>query len=446
MNYLDTIVAAKKDGNPFGITSICSAHPFVLETTLNYAKNQNCVVLIESTCNQVNQFGGYTGMTPNHFVQFINKIALKASFPQDRLIIGGDHLGPLVWSNEPADQAMDKAKVMVHDYVHAGFKKIHLDCSMLCADDLCLPSEVIAHRTAELAKVSEEVCQKFRMNTNELPRYIIGSEVPPAGGAQVGVRKQHITKPAVAGETIELTHRAFKTLGLESAWERVIALVVEPGVEFGDDFVNEYARAETAELTRFIETVPGLVFEAHSTDYQTQAKLREMVEDCYSFLKVGPALTFAFREAVFALAEIEGIMLEKGSSNIRQTIESAMLENPTHWQNHYGGTLKNQKISRSYSFSDRVRYYWNVPIVEKAFTQMLSNFSHKPLPLSLLSQYLPSQYKKIREKHFTNSAHNIITGQIMDVLSNYQDACNAPLHFLSQPGAYSMSNMSKQNV
>ena len=58
------------------------------------------VMLIESTCNQVNQYGGYTGMVPN----------------------------------EPAEFAMQKAEVMIHDYVKAGFVKIHLDCSMSLAD------------------------------------------------------------------------------------------------------------------------------------------------------------------------------------------------------------------------------------------------------------------------------------------------------------------------
>ena len=82
-------------------------------------------------------------------------------------------------------------------------------------------------------------------------------------------------------------------------------MVVQPGVEYGDDHIFDYDRAAAAELSRFITTQPGLVYEAHSTDYQTPAALRALVEDHFAILKVGPALTFAYREAVFALELIE---------------------------------------------------------------------------------------------------------------------------------------------
>lgn len=423
MNSLDAVVAAQKKGEPNGLTSICSAHPVVLDAAMRHARVQHMPILIEATCNQVNQFGGYTGMTPGQFVSYLLSIADKNSFPHDQLIMGGDHLGPLVWENEPADSAMAKARGMVHEYVSAGFKKIHLDCSMPCADDRSLTVDVIAHRTAELAKVAEETSLQTNPNLMALPRYVIGSEVPTAGGAHAGETHIHITNPASVAETIDLTKKAFAKLGLESAWERVIAVVVQPGVEFGDEEIHAYNRAEATDLARFIETVPGLIYEAHSTDYQTREDLRALVEDHYGLLKVGPALTFAFREAVFALAEIEEIEVEGESSNIRNVLEGAMLADPTRWQKHYGGSSHNQKISRFYSYSDRIRYYWNTPAVEKAFEQLLNNLGKDPLPLSLLSQYLPTQYEKIRQGVMVNSAYELILGQITDVLEDYRFAC-----------------------
>lgn len=38
-----------------------------------------------------------------------------------------------------------------------------------------------------------------------------------------------------------------------------------------------------------------LVFEAHSTDYQTKEAYKQLVHDHFAILKVGPALTFAMR-------------------------------------------------------------------------------------------------------------------------------------------------------
>lgn len=424
MNYLDAIISAQKHGNPQGITSICSAHPVVLEAAILHASKHNRPVLMEATCNQVNQFGGYTGMTPIEFRRFVSRIADKVGFPHEKLVMGGDHLGPLVWENETADSAMDKARKMVGDYARSGFGKIHLDCSMPCSDDAVLPVEVIARRTAELAKVAEDVSVGDGRNHDQLPRYVIGSEVPSAGGTKAGEDHLSITDPKAATETIELVRTAFTSLGLESAWERVIALVVQPGVEFGDEEIHAYNRSEAADLSRFIETESGIVYEAHSTDYQTKTNLRALVEDHFGILKVGPALTFAFREAVFSLAEIEEVLVESEPSHIREALEQAITQNPGYWQKHYTGTSQKLKTARFYSFSDRIRYYWTAPIVEAALNQLMRNLATNPLPLSLISQYLPAQYKKIRNGEMNNSAYELLIGQVTDVLEDYQFACS----------------------
>lgn len=426
MNYLDFIISAQKYGEPRGLTSVCSAHPFVLEATLRHGlvTLHNTPVLIEATCNQVNQFGGYTGMTPADFVQYVGKIADVLGFPRENLILGGDHLGPLVWANEPAASAMDKAKALVRAYAQAGFTKIHLDCSMPCADEHDLPVEVIARRAAELAKVAEESLPSpyGKGAGGEGPRYVIGTEVPPAGGAQAGETELTITDPAHAAETIDLTRRAFSAIGLDAAWGRAIALVVQPGVEFGDAAVHEYNRSAAIGLARFIETVPGLVYEAHSTDYQTRSALRALTEDHFGILKVGPALTFAFREAVFALAEMEEALCET-PSRIRETLEVAMLTNPVHWKKHYSGDARTQKFARYFSFSDRIRYYWNTPEAQMAFEHLVANLGEKPLPLTLLSQHLPDQYEKIRAGQIKNHPRELLLDRVMDVLDDYAFAC-----------------------
>ena len=131
--YLDKIVQAQKRGIAKGITSVCSAHPWVLKVILS-SNNLNRTqaievattpVLIEATCNQVNQFGGYTGMTPRDFVAYVRGIAEENNFPFENIILGGDHLGPNVWQSETAESAMEKSKMLVRDYVQAGFLKIH---------------------------------------------------------------------------------------------------------------------------------------------------------------------------------------------------------------------------------------------------------------------------------------------------------------------------------
>lgn len=422
MNYLEYIVSAQKYHLARGVTSVCSAHPFVLEAALRHGleTTPNTPVLIEATCNQVNQFGGYTGMKPKDFARFVIEIADQVDFPRQNVMLGGDHLGTLVWANEPAKDAMEKAKNLVSEYVRAGFTKIHLDCSTPCADDQELPVEIIAQRTAELAAVAEAVCAKAGL---PLPRYIIGSEVPPPGGAKAGEDQLSISKPADAAETIDLTQRAFAGLNLDSAWGRVIALVVQPGVEYGDESVHEYDRPAAVRLARFIESVPGLVYEAHSSDYQTRSALRALVEDHFGILKVGPALTFAFREAVFALADIEEILVDGEISHLREILDRRMQANPAYWQKHYSGSPQQQRFSRFYSFSDRIRYYWSDPEVHNAFEMLMKNLGETRLPLSLISQYMPRQYEKIRDRRLRNHPKALLLDRVGEVLSDYAFAC-----------------------
>ena len=149
---LDEIVAANRRGERFGIPSVCSAHPLVLEAAIERALADATPLLIEATCNQVNQDGGYTGMTPADFRRFVERIAARTGFPSERLILGGDHLGPNPWKGLPADQAMERAEVMIRAFAAAGFTKLHLDCSMGCAGEpVALDDAETATRAARLA-------------------------------------------------------------------------------------------------------------------------------------------------------------------------------------------------------------------------------------------------------------------------------------------------------
>src|SRR5437879_3575894 len=123
--FIPGIVKAQKHGRPLGIYSICSANRFVLEAGMLQAKADGAVVCIESTSNQVNQFGGYMGMNPAEFVCFVESVAEDTEFAPNQIILGGDHLGPHVWQNESAQTAMAKARELVRNCVLAGYTKIH---------------------------------------------------------------------------------------------------------------------------------------------------------------------------------------------------------------------------------------------------------------------------------------------------------------------------------
>lgn len=427
---LRMLVDHQNAGKSTGIYSICSSNRYVIEAALLQAKADSSAVLIEPTVNQVNQFGGYTGMTPGQFISKVRKIARDMDFPFTRVIFGGDHLGPNPWKNEPVESAMAKSAILVKDYVENGFKKIHLDTSVRCADDSGDPrapmdDELVAERAARLCQIVEETHQRVR--SHEIPPvYVIGTEVPIPGGA-TGVQDEIIpTGRTSIQKTIEITKQTFLDRDLEDAWDRVIAVVVQPGVEFGDSAVHEYNRSKTKDLVEFIERMRGMVFEAHSTDYQTESKLRELVEDHFAILKVGPWLTFAFREAIFALAMMEEEWLgpKKGValSGIRAALERVMLENTRYWEKHYQGNHLERQFARKYSYSDRARYYWQNNRVQQSLERLFDNLSSHVLPNTLLSQFLPNQYEAIRSGSITSIPMELVHHKILEVTKKYSSA------------------------
>jgi D-tagatose-1,6-bisphosphate aldolase subunit GatZ/KbaZ len=423
-NELCRILTENRAGKRKGIYSVCSANRLVLEAAFAQAAHDKSPLLIEATCNQVNQEGGYTGLTPARFRDYVHSIAKELNFPLQRLILGGDHLGPNPWRSQPAAIAMDKACAMVSAYAKAGFCKIHLDASMACADDpRLLTNAEIAERAARLCEAAEAASQ----SSAEKLVYVIGTEVPTPGGAQEAMHIAVTTTESLQ-ETMEVHREAFTRRGLFSAWERVIAVVVQPGVEFNDEAVADYIPEKASALSKYILEKERVVYEAHSTDYQTTDSLRQLASDHFGILKVGPELTFAMREAVFALGRIEEEWIDESKrSEIRDVIERAMVENPEYWKPYYRGDEVQTKVARAFSFSDRIRYYWPNFDVSASLSRLIQNLSGSPAPLPLIAQYLPRQAEAIRAGIVKNDPNAIIRHKIQESLARYSSACGLQL-------------------
>jgi D-tagatose-1,6-bisphosphate aldolase subunit GatZ/KbaZ len=422
--FLRDIVKRNRRFEAVGTYAVCSAHPAVLDAAIHQTLSDGTVLHVESTSNQVNQYGGYTGCTPAQFAAEIRAKAEAAGLPSARVLLGADHLGPYSWRSEPAAKAIANACELAAQSVLAGYQKIHLDASQPCGGDPTpLSEDVVAERTAMLCQVAEESFASLPPGSPR-PLYVIGTEVPVPGGEVAEGEPPAPTQLDNLLLSLDTFSKAFKTRSLESAWENVIGIVVQPGVEFGDSSVFEYDHNKARHLVAGFPAAPELVYEAHSTDYQTPPSLARMVRDHFAILKVGPWLTFAFREAVFALSFIESELPESkgGASRVREALETEMLRNPANWDRYYRGSPEQQKFARAYSLSDRCRYYWPQPQVEQEVDRLLHNLSG-PLPLALLSQYLPLEYEAIRCGRLQNSAATIIRHHIQNVLKVYAAAC-----------------------
>jgi D-tagatose-1,6-bisphosphate aldolase subunit GatZ/KbaZ-like len=120
---LRDLLAADRRGERAGVTSICSAEPFVLE----------------AAANQVNQDGGYTGMTPANFRDAVAELTAAAGLPATSLILGGDHLGPYPCRERPATSAMAR-----HHIAEEG--DFHLDRGVAQPDEASLHAGILDTR------------------------------------------------------------------------------------------------------------------------------------------------------------------------------------------------------------------------------------------------------------------------------------------------------------
>lgn len=428
-NQLLDMVEKRKAGIHCGIPSFCCANKLVIEAILDQAKRFDDTVVIEATSNQVNQMRGYTGMTPSEFRDFVYHIADKDRFSRDKIVLGGDHMGPLPWAEKPAAEAMANAEELVRLCVQARYTKIHLDTSMRLGDDPTdepLSEETVAARGAALYRACEDEFRKvLAEDPNAVhPVYVIGSEVPIPGGAQEEDSGMHITTPEGFEKTLMAYHRVFAAQGLSDAWQHIIAMVVQPGVEFGNREIRHYSRVDAYALCRELKKYPDIVFEGHSTDYQSPARLREMVEDGIAIIKVGPALTFALREALFALERMEQELIPDPAarSDFAGTLDRLMLETPKHWEKYYFGTGPEIALDRKYSFSDRCRYYLADERADRAVTKLLENLSRVEIPMGMLHQYMPLQYIKVRDGKLRPEPRELVKDSVVSLVEDYNYA------------------------
>ncbi len=422
---LTTLRAGHLAGETGGLLAVCSAHPAVIREAALLAAEKGAPLLVEATANQVNQEGGYSGMTPEAFAALVRENGRRAGLAGDRVMVGADHLGPGAWGAEPSEKAMDRAAELARRCVRAGFAKIHLDTGRPCADDpkSGVPAESCARRAAALCRVAEAAVGPG----GRPPVYVIGDEVPPPGGGL----KEGFGPAASSPDTVRAALRnhqaAFFEAGLERAWARVAAIVVQPGVEFGDWSVAAYRKGAAQALSRLHAELPEqMTFEVHSADYQTPTALGRMVQDHFLFLKIGPCLTFAYRQALYALADIEAEMPDiPVRSDLRQVMEDLMARAPEHWRTHYRGTEAVQRFLRHYSLRDRIRYYWPLPSARRAVKRLFENL-RREVPAALVAQFLPDFGPAAAQSPVPLEPEQVASRRIREALGPLVDAVFRP--------------------
>jgi D-tagatose-1,6-bisphosphate aldolase subunit GatZ/KbaZ len=273
-------------------------------------------------------------------------------------------------------------------------------------------------RAVRLARAAEKAAHA---SGGALPVYIIGTEVPAPGGVDHTISNLRPTEAAAARRTIDVHRQIFAREGLAEAFGRVIAVVVQPGVEFGSQNVVAYRPEASTALTGLLDEDPSLVYEAHSTDYQSRAALTALVGNGFPILKVGPGLTFALREALYGLDLVASEMVSGyGERLLAKAMETLMLSAPGHWRSHYHGDATSLHLQRHYSYSDRIRYYWSNPAASVAVARLREALSGIAIPETLMRQFLPTLPAELGA---AGNPEAILLAAIDRVLADYDAAC-----------------------
>lgn len=421
---LRDIIARNRAGETVAMPSICTAHPQALLASLLLARQHNQPVLIEATSNQANQYGGYTGMQPADFRRMVLALCAEAGTDPGLITFGGDHLGPQVWRKQEPASAMVEAERLVAAYVAAGFTKIHLDCSEGCAGE---PAQLDDERAAARAALLAAVCERAAPDPETLV-YVIGTEVPPPGGGRGNDHAILPTSPDAARATLACHIKAFARAGLHHAATRIVGLVVQPGVDFEPMHVHHLPAGGATALRAALDDRPGLCFEAHSTDYQHPEAYPALARAGFAIHKVGPALTFAYRRALYALTDAADAA-HGPEPGLRAVMEGLMLDDPRWWQGHYHGTPAAQELMRHFSYSDRIRYYWPQAAALDAVKATFARVAAKPIPEAVLLQYFSAPV--MRQAEHLSSAYGITERARALVLAEVQQAL-MPYFFSAQ--------------
>lgn len=389
------------------LPSFCTSNEDVINSIINFCKKYKLPILIESTSNQVNQFGGYSKLKPSEFKRKIEKLSKNNLFPKKNIIFGGDHLGPLPWKKLDKKIAMNRAKNLVKLYFNSKFNKLHIDTTIKLKNDKTFNKEIIKNRSKKLlSNLNNKYTKKLIL--------VLGSEVPPAGGGMIKRKYNKNLENEIISE-IHLYKKIFKDLKVKNK----LNLVVDPGLSFNDTKVFK-SKNNVLKFLKKISKLMNVEYEAHSTDYQSLLELKKLVKSNFKFLKVGPELTYNFTNAILKMSKIEK-KYTKNHSDIKNIILKTLKQNKKNWMDYYNRADINKVLIGKF---DRLRYYWNDINIKKAKNKLFQNIDNLDKRILLRDMGIKNNNQVLLSLSNESNSTIIINSYIFKVLQKYYKACN----------------------
>jgi len=130
------------------------------------------------------------------------------------------------------------------------------------------------------------------------------------------------------------------------------------------------------------------------------------------------------REAFYALDQIAGELSNNYPAGaLRTTLEKVMTDKPKYWKDYYRGSKAEMHLLRHFSYSDRIRYYWNDPEVLKALERLFSAIDGVQIPETLVSQYMPQLYPSVALGTMSKFGRDLVLASVRTAIAPYTEAC-----------------------
>jgi tagatose-1,6-bisphosphate aldolase non-catalytic subunit AgaZ/GatZ len=316
MDYLLARIRTLKEETGISRTvfAACPNSMSVIKASLRAAKRNNAPIKFAATLNQVDLDGGYTGLTPQQFVNTIRQEAEAIHFTGP-VIIAIDHGGPWLKDKHNREKwryedTMTAVKRSFEAAITAGYDLIHVDPTI----DITLPKntiiniDVVAQRTIELIVHAENFRRK-----NNYPRiaYEVGTEEVHGGLANMDVFKRFL----------DLLKTGLAQNNLHDVWPCFVVGKV------GTDLHTSTFDPIVARQLVFVVEQYGSAIKGHYSDNVTNPE--EYPASGMGAANVGPEFTEREYEGLLELYLLEEGLLREGrivkSSNLKQILWEAVI-------------------------------------------------------------------------------------------------------------------------
>lgn len=357
----------KVEGRPSTLFAACPNSETVIKAALRSAKRANAPIKFAATLNQVDEDGGYTGLTQSEFVEMV-KIEAEAISYEGLIIVALDHGGPWLkdqhsienWSLE---ETMTAVKKSLEAAIDAGYDFLHIDPTVdkTLPPGEIIPIERVAERTIELIKHAEN----HRREKGIAPLgYEVGTEEVHGGLANLEVFDRFLS----------LLKEGLEKEGLSEVWP--ILIVGKVGTDLHTTvFDPEVAKTLAEKAAKY-----GSFIKGHYTDYVENPE--EYPLSGMGAANVGPEFTEEEYNALTQLAQLEDKLKEEKliarSSLILQVLEKEVYESKR-WQKWLKGEEKGKDLydlspsRQKWLIKTGCRYIWAQPRVVASRTLLYRN-------------------------------------------------------------------------